>query len=179
MAQRTEIRLCGTGGQGLVLAGVILAEAAGVHRGLNAVQTATITVYTRGTPSRCEVIISDGEIDYPLLRSPDIVVALSQSAADRYTADLREGGVLIVDPLFVPEIPAVRAQVYRVPVTELADNIGKRVAANMVALGALVKLTGLLPLEDVEKALLARVPRGTEELNRRALHAGYEAAAAL
>lgn len=175
MAQRTEIRFEGLGGQGIVLASVVLAEALGVHQGLEAVQTSTYDPETRGASVRSEVVASPEPVNYPGALRPQVIVAMSQKAADN-SADLSEDGVLIVDPLFVERVPAGRGRVYRVPVTQLADELGRRQTANMVMLGALARVVPIVDMESLEKSVAARAPRGTAELNLRALHAGYEAA---
>ncbi len=176
MALRTEIRFEGLGGQGIVLAAVVLAEALGVHQGLEAVQTSVYDPETRGASVRSEVVASAEPVNYPGAVRPDVVVAMSQKAADNNT-QLAEGGVLIVDPLFVERIPTVAGRVYQVPVTRLADELGRRQAANMVMLGALARFVPIVSTASLEKSVTARAPRGTAELNLKALSAGYAAAA--
>ena len=177
MAQRIEIRFEGLGGQGIVLASVVLAEALGVYQGLEAVQTSVYDPETRGASVRSEVVASPEQVNYPGALRPDVIVAMSQKAADN-SSHLAEGGVLIVDPLFVERVPVVGGRVYRVPVTQLADQVGRRQTANMVMLGALARFVPIVSMESLEKSVAARAPKGTAELNLKALHAGYEAAAA-
>src|SRR5512136_882491 len=97
IAKRTEVRMAGEGGQGMILAGIILAEAAGIYGGKNVVQTQSYGPEARGGASKSEVVISDGEIDHPEVLEADIVVTLSQEAYDKYAASLKPGGLLIVD----------------------------------------------------------------------------------
>ncbi|MCA2000544.1 MAG: 2-oxoacid:acceptor oxidoreductase family protein [Chloroflexi bacterium] len=175
MDKRTEIRLAGEGGQGMILAGIILAEAAAVYDGKQAVQTQSYGPEARGGASRSEVVISDGEIDHPEVLSADVVVALSQEAYRKFAKTVREGGLVIVDEDRV----AVHADFsgVKIPVTRIAqETTGKTITANTVALGALVGLTGAVSREAVEKAVIARAPKGTEEMNRKALEAGFAAA---
>ena len=171
-----EIRLSGTGGQGLILAGIILAEAAGVYGGHEVIQTQSYGPEARGGASRAEVIISDDAIDYPKVTSPDVVLVMSQQACDRYGRQVRPGGIVLVDDTNVSSIHSVEgATVVTLPITEIArHDVGRLVVANVVALGALVGATGVVTPEAMEKAILARVPRGTEELNMKAFNVGLE-----
>lgn len=174
-ADRTEIRLAGEGGQGMILAGIILAEAAAIYDGKNAVQTQTYGPEARGGASKAEVIISNGEIDHPEVISADVLVAMSQEACDKYASGLKKNGALIVDEEKVGRVPTTRA--VKVPITRLAvEKTGKAITASVVALGVLVGLTGVVSREAIEKAVTARAPKGTEEMNRAALTAGFAAA---
>jgi 2-oxoglutarate ferredoxin oxidoreductase subunit gamma len=175
MAQRYEIRLSGSGGQGLIIAGIILAEAAGIHDGKYVCQTQSYGPEARGGASKAEVVISDEEIDYPKAIKPDLLLAMNQRSCDSFFFDLKANGTLIVDSTFVKQLPTSRA--IAIPFTQIARNeLGKEMVANIVALGALTRLTGVVSLKSLEAAILSRVPAGTEELNRKALTAGIEAA---
>jgi 2-oxoglutarate ferredoxin oxidoreductase subunit gamma len=175
LAPRTEIRLAGEGGQGMILAGIILAEAASIHDGKMAVQTQSYGPEARGGASKSEVVIADGEIDHPEVLSADVVVTLSQEAYDKYAASVKPGGLLIVDDEKVHTIHETEA--IRIPISRLAfETTGKTITANTVALGVLVGLTGVVSREAIEKAVTARAPRGTEEMNRQALEAGFREA---
>ncbi len=174
MEKRTEIRLAGEGGQGMILAGIILAEAAAIYDGKQATQTQSYGPEARGGASRSEVVISDGEIDHPEVLEPDVVVALSQEAYKKFARSVRPGGLLIVDEDRVAVESGVQA--VQIPVTRLAqETTGKNITANTVALGALVGLTGVVSRSAIEQAVLARAPKGTEEMNRKALEAGFAA----
>lgn len=174
MSTKVEIRLSGTGGQGLILAGIILAEAAGVYEGKHVVQTQSYGPEARGGASRSDVIISDEDILFPEVEAADVLLCLSQEAYSRYSKRVRPGGLTVVDPLFVDPGERRDVRIERVEATRTADALGRRIAANVVALGALAGLTGVVGYESLEAAVLARAPRGTEEFNRRALSAGYE-----
>ncbi len=177
MRGRTEVRLAGEGGQGLLLAGVILAEAAAVYSGLNAVQTQSYGPEARGGASKSEVIISEEEIDYPKVIEADILLAMSQEACDRYAGNLKREGTLIIDAVQVTRLPLGRAAV-QAPITRMAEEAtGRRITANVVALGVLVGVTGIVPRQAIEAAVRARAPRGTEEMNCKALAAGLDWAA--
>ena len=174
MSSHYEIRLAGSGGQGLMLAGIILAEAAGVYDGKFVCQTQSYGPEARGGASKAEVVISDAAIDYPKAIRPDVLLALNQKSLEAFISDLKPGGLLLVDADLVKEAPASR--VLALPFTRIARELGRAMVANIVALGALVQLTGAVSLESLTAAVLARVPKGTEELNRRALAAGVAAA---
>ncbi len=174
MARRYEVRLAGTGGQGAILAGIILADAA-TREGKNVVQTQSYGPEARGGASRSEVVISEDEIDYPKVLEPDITLCMSQEACDRYSEQTREGGLLIVDADHVSRAPTTRA--VRVRLTSLAQDVADRaITANVVGLGLLTSLTGIVSRESLEEAVRARAPQGTAEINLRALAAGYEEA---
>ncbi len=174
MSYRYEIRLSGEGGQGIVLAGVILAEAAAIYDGKNATQTQVYGPESRGGASKAEVIISDEEIDYPKAMAVDLLLALTQAAADKYGHDLKQSGILVVDSTKVVTVPSGNFAVHRLPIIETAkDTVGKVMVANIVSLGVIAGLSKVVSREAIEQAVLARVPRGTEELNRRALEEGF------
>ncbi len=176
MSSRYEIRLAGAGGQGLILAGIILAEAAGIYDGKFVCQTQSYGPEARGGASKAEVVISDAEIDYPKAIQPDVLLALNQKSLEAFSSDLKPGGLLLVDADLVTEAPASR--VLPLPFTRIARELGRAMAANIVALGTLAQLTGAVSLASLEAAVLVRVPKGSEDLNRRALAAGVAAAKA-
>jgi 2-oxoglutarate ferredoxin oxidoreductase subunit gamma len=175
MAPRTEVRLAGEGGQGMILAGIILAEAAAIFDGKMAIQTQSYGPEARGGASKSEVVIAAGEIDHPEVLAADVVVTLSQEAYDKYAVSVKPGGLLIVDDEQVSHIQGTEA--VKIPISRLAfETTGKSITANTVALGVLVGLTGVVSRQAIEKAVTARAPRGTEEMNRKALEAGFAAA---
>jgi 2-oxoglutarate ferredoxin oxidoreductase subunit gamma len=175
---RYEIRLAGEGGQGLILAGVILAEAASADEGTNVAQTQSYGPEARGGTSRSEVVISDHEIDYPRVVEADLLLAMSQEAYRRFAAELKENGVLLIDSIMVQHTGRMPA--YRIPITQIAEEAtGGRVAANVVALGLIIGLTDVVSAEAVEAALCAHVPEGTRAVNRKALQAGLKASRGL
>jgi 2-oxoglutarate ferredoxin oxidoreductase subunit gamma len=176
MTNRIEIRLAGMGGQGMILAGVILADAA-IRDGKNAVQTQSYGPEARGGASRSEVILSTDEIDYPEVIQADILLCMSQQACDRYAGDLKRNGLLIVDSGHVQRTRTTRA-VQADITTWAVEATGREITASVLALGFLVGLTEIISREALESAVLARTPRGTGELNLKALARGFQEAEA-
>jgi 2-oxoglutarate ferredoxin oxidoreductase subunit gamma len=173
--ERWEATLAGEGGQGIITAGVILAEAA-VAAGLNVVQTQSYGPESRGGASRAEVVISEGEIDFPKVTKADVLLAMTSEACRRYVGKLKDGGLLIADEDQVQDVPAGSYRVAKVPIARIASaELGRAIVANIVALGVVVALTDAVPVAALEQAVLARVPTGTQELNSKALHRGIAA----
>jgi len=166
----------------LLLAGIILAEAAGVYEGKHVVQTVSYGPAARGGTSRADVVISDGEIDYPKAIGLDLLLAMTQMACDESAGDLKPSGILVVDSQLVTEVNSLR--VVKIPFTQIArEKCGREQMANIVALGALSRLipvtpggAGVVSPASLEAAVLARVPKGTEKLNRLAFQEGFKAA---
>jgi 2-oxoglutarate ferredoxin oxidoreductase subunit gamma len=171
LKDRFEIRLAGQGGQGMILAGVILAEAAAVYDGLNAVQTQSYGPEARGGASRSEIILAQGEIDYPKVMTADLLLCMSQEASDRFYTQVKDDGCIIIDSTQVGRVPTHRS--ITVPITRIAEKAtGRRITASIVALGLVSGLTGMVSPEALEQAIRERVPAGTEEINLKALTAG-------
>ena len=174
---RKEFLLSGSGGQGVITAAIILAEAA-LHDGKIATQTQAYGPEARGGSARAEAIISDEPIHYNKVNHPNILLAMSQEACDKYFKTLAEGQIFITDSLFVRNVPEYPTGViYQVPITHTAKEVlGKALFANIVALGVLVGVTKIVSKESIVKAVLAKVPKGTEENNQKALELGMELA---
>lgn len=177
---RYELRFSGSGGQGLITAGIIMAKAASIYEGKQAVQSQSYGPEARGGSSKSEVIISDGPIDYPKATTVDALLAMTQEACDKYTHDLKEGGILLVDSDLVTKLPTNgNFKIISFPIINTAKNdVGREIVANIVALGAMVALTGQVSRENAEKAVLSSVPEAFIELNRKAFSIGYEKALA-
>jgi len=172
---RYEIRFSGSGGQGMITAAVIFAEAAGVYGEKYVCQTQSYGPEARGGKSRAEVVVSDQPIDYPKTLQLDLLLAMNQESCDAYFYDLKPNGLLVVDSTLVEQYPTSR--IIAVPFTEIARNLlGQDLVANMIALGAVGVLSGLVATGDLEKALITRIPAGMEEVNRKALQIGVDEA---
>ena len=174
---RYEIILSGSGGQGIILAAIILAEAAGVHDGLYVCQSQSYGPEARGGYSKAEVIMSKNPIDYPKAIRADLLLSMNQASCDHCFETLKSEGLLVVDASLVSQVPTTRS--VSIPFTEIArKEVGKEMVANMVALGAVGRISQSVSAKNLETALVARVPKGTEELNLKALRAGIKAAEA-
>jgi len=176
---RCEILLSGFGGQGLVLGGIILAEAVAVHDDRQATHKQSYGPEARGGASKSEVIVDDVEISFPEIRHPDVFLAMTQEAVTRYGKNVKENGIAIIDPGLVFDEQALAGvkRVYRVPLVDIARQLGNEIVANIVALGVLTVTTGVVTKEAIEKSVLNHVPAKTMELNRAALAAGFKAGA--
>lgn len=174
MGEKVEVCLSGSGGQGIILAGIILADAA-IREGKSAVQSQSYGPEARGGASRAEVIIGGDELDYPKISAPDILLAMSQEACDKYINRVKKDGLVILDSTYVTSLSHSGPGLYSIPISETAMNrLGKEMMANMVALGALIQLTGIVGWEHVRKAIEERVPPGSIEINITALKLGKE-----
>ena len=167
-----EVRFGGSGGQGVVLMGMILAVAANYDRRC-VVQTESYGPEARGGFSRSDVIISDEPIDYPKLESADLFVALSQDSANAYTSSLRPDGILIYDSEKVTDPPAFPGTRIGMPFVRWArEETGRPQPANVLALGVMGKITGVVSVESLQRAVTETVPAGTVEVNSKALARG-------
>ena len=172
---RIEIRFAGFGGQGIIKSGIVTATAACIHAGKNAVQTQSYGPESRGGACKSEVVISEDEIDFPKVVEPDILVLMSQHAYNDYIDDVKAGGIVILDPDMIPrEKESKGVKVFRVPATKIAEELGRKIVANIVMLGAFVAITGVLDENAVREAVKENIPKGTEELNLAAFQKGYE-----
>lgn len=167
-----QFRLSGTGGQGLILAGIILAEAA-ILDGKWATQSQSYGPESRGGAAKSEVIISNQLIHFPKVTRPDVLLAMSQASMNKFSKDLPVDSILIIDSQFVKDLPPYSGQIYELAITATAkEKLGGVISANMVALGALNELVGEVSEESLIKAVLQRVPRGTEVMNEQAIRIG-------
>ena len=174
---RSEIRFSGSGGQGILLAAAIVAEAAAAQ-GEHVVQTQSYGPEARGGASKSEVIVAHDEIDYPEVLTPDISLVLSQAAYDKYAGDTATGGLLVYDSGLVDATGAPESwTLCGLPFTQAAaDELGKTVVANIVSLGALIAVSDVLPADAVERAVVSRVPERFRELNAKAFRLGFRLA---
>ncbi len=169
---RREVRISGFGGQGVVLAGYILGKAASLFDGKEATLIQSYGPEARGGAASAEVVIDDDPIAYPHVEKADYLVIMSEEAYRTYGKSLRPGGTMLVDEDLVNLEEGVEA--VRVPATRLAEELGRRIVANMVMLGALVAATGIVSKEAMVEAVRTSVPARTVDLNLKALEIGYE-----
>jgi len=170
---RSEVRLCGFGGQGIVLAGYILGKAAALYDNKNASFTPSYGPESRGGACAAEVVIAEEQIDYPRLTCADVLVALSQEGYDKYAGEVRQGGLLITEADLVdPRVESPATNRLAVPATRLAESMGRKIVANIIALGFLAAHWPVITAEALRKSISTTVPKGTEELNLRAFEVG-------
>jgi 2-oxoglutarate ferredoxin oxidoreductase subunit gamma len=175
MSTRYELRLSGAGGHGLLLAGKVIAEAVAIYDGRTATQAQSYGPEARGGVSRSDLVISDGDIDFPVASELDLLLAMTQESVGKYIADVKDGGLVIVDESLVDSVPDGDYRVVRAPIVETArEKVGRPITANLVAVGLIAGLTDIVTVASLESAVRARVPRGTEEANLKALAAGLE-----
>lgn len=175
IAIRYDVRLAGVGGQGLILAGMILGEAAAIFGGLDAVQTQSYAPLVRGAPSMSEVIISDAPIDHPVVERSDLLLALVQDAFDEHAVHVRPGGTIVAEEAAVSVSEAPKGvRLLCLPLARAALESGAPpIAATIVGLGVIARLTQCLSDDAVRQAVSLRVPRDSRETNLAALEAGF------
>jgi 2-oxoglutarate ferredoxin oxidoreductase subunit gamma len=172
---RTEILIGGVGGQGVILAGILLGTAATLFENKKAVQTQAYSSEQRGGMARAEVILSDEPVTDPQVRRPDILIALAQDAVNRHLKKIKPSGFLVMDSDLVREVSPGDFQTLEIPATSLAENeLGSIVVANLILLGGLIKKTGILSVGAMEKAIETSVPPKAKELNLKAFRRGLE-----
>ncbi len=171
----SQIRFGGVGGQGIVMVGRLLGKAAALFDGKDAVCTQTYGPEARGGASRADVVISDGPVDYPYVTEADVLVILFQEAYTRFHSCLRPGGTLIVDSGLVQPLEDGE-NFYAFPATKIAEDLGSRVAANIVMLGFLVGKTGVVSRKSVEEAIRTTVKKQFVDIDMKALDAGISLA---
>jgi 2-oxoglutarate ferredoxin oxidoreductase subunit gamma len=171
---KKEIRICGFGGQGVILAGFIIGKAASVFMDYQAVQSQSYGPEARGGAARSEVIISNEKIGYPRPLGVDCLVAMSQESFDSYRDDLREDTVIIVDPDLVKKHD-IGKPLYRVHGQRIAEELGNKIVTNIVMVGAFTSIYDILKPEAVKEAVIDSVPKRFTELNVKAFERGFEA----
>ena len=175
--ERTRIVFSGSGGQGVITAAIILAEAAVMHEGLNAVQTQSYGAAARGGATRSDVIISDEEINYPKVIQPNILVCLTQESYNAFSAIIRPGGLLITDSRYVQIQRKVDAMQRELPIhATVMESIGKPIVFNICMLGAVLGLTDMINPSSILKVLKERIPPSFLDMNRKALQLGIDLA---
>lgn len=169
---RYEIRLAGSGGQGLILAGIILAEALALQEDRHVVQTESFGPEARGGASKCDIIFSDKEIFYPKARKFDLLLALSQKACDEYSSDITTDGVLLVDAKYVKKY---LKRGISFPFSQVSkEYLNTELFANIIALGVISAISKIVTTDELASVLPSRVPKAMIEANLRALNLGRE-----
>lgn len=171
---KKEIVITGFGGQGIVLAGRILGQAAalGDHKESSLVQS--YGPESRGGACSAQVVISDGAIYYPYIKHPDILICMSQSGYEKYIDSLPEHGLLLIDKDLVHELKQAPADYFAIPATRMAEELGRKMMANIIMIGFTTAITKAVSLEAAKKTVAESVPKGTEEMNIRAFTKGCD-----
>ena len=174
--ERLEVRLSGFGGQGIVLAGNILGKSVALFEGKNAVFTQSYGPEARGGACSGDLVISEGAICYPKVTRPDVLVFMSEEAKNTYGKLLESETTVIIDQDLVINdgLEGRCSRLFSVPATRIAEGLGRKMVANIVMLGFLAAVTDVAKYESLKKAVLASVPKGTEELNTQAFEKGYQ-----
>lgn len=171
----TEMKLTGFGGQGIILTAILIGKATSIFENRNAVLIQSFGPEARGGACQAQVIISDDPILYPYVKTPNILMALSQEAHDTYIKDLTDGGILIYEKDMVnPGEVKKGIKSFGVPSTQIAEELGRKIVLNMVTLGFLTAVTRLAKPESMKKAIESTVPKGTIDLNLRAFDRGFK-----
>jgi len=172
---RTEIRVTGFGGQGVILCGYLIGKAASIHDNQHATLNQSFGPEARGSACSAQVIVSDEKILYPYIQQPDILLAMSKEAYYKFEPELKKDGLLLVDEDLVKDAkPRDKIKMYRIPATRIAEDLGRKIVLNIVMLGFFTAITKLIDHEAVRKTVETSVPKGTEELNLKAFDSGYE-----
>lgn len=171
----TEIRIAGFGGQGVILAAIVVGRAAAIEEGAFATMTQSFGPEARGGACSAQVIVSDKPILYPYVTAPDILVVMSQEAYTKFSPELKPGGMLITEQDLV-RLSDIKpgTQVLSVPATRLAEELGKKMVLNVVMVGFFAAVNGLLSPDALRKAVLDSVPPAFRDLNAKAFERGLE-----
>jgi 2-oxoglutarate ferredoxin oxidoreductase subunit gamma len=177
---RKEIRVSGFGGQGVILCGIIIGMAASLYDKKHATLTQSFGPEARGGACSAQVVISDDRVLYPYIKSPDVLISMSQEAYEKFEPNLSSKGLLIVDEDLVKTKPMRdKIQVWKIPATRFAEQLGNKIVLNIVMLGFFTAIAELVNPDSAREAVKSSVPRGTVELNLKAFDKGYEFGVAL
>jgi 2-oxoglutarate ferredoxin oxidoreductase subunit gamma len=171
---RIDLRMSGVGGQGIVTIGYVIGKAAALYDKKDVIMTEAYGPEITGGWSKADVIISDNEIDYPLVESPDVLIVMSQEGFEQNGPLVKKGGLIIYEKEFIDIGKITSKKCIAIPAIQNADELGKRVVANVVMMGAFQEITKIITKSALEKSLKKQIPKGTEELNMTALTKGYQ-----
>lgn len=173
--EKCRLVFSGSGGQGVITAAIILAEAAVIYEHLIAVQSQSYGPEARGGATRTDIIISENEIRFPKVNQPNVLVCLTQEAYNKFSPIIRPGGLLLTDSRYVKIQPKVDARQLEVPMYKtVMETIGKPIVFNICMLGTIIGLTDLVKPDSIMKILEERIPKGFLEMNRNALDLGMD-----
>jgi 2-oxoglutarate ferredoxin oxidoreductase subunit gamma len=171
----TEIKIGGLGGQGVILAGLIMGKAAAIFDKKEATMTQAFGPEARGSACSAQLIVSDETILYPYVTRPRVLVTMSQDAYNKFSPEMAENGLLLIEEELVKvTTPPKGAKIYGIPATRIAEELGRKMVLNIVMVGFMTAITKVVNADAVRKAVEASVPKGTEKLNLSAFDRGYE-----
>ncbi len=172
---RTEIKIGGFGGQGVILSGYIIGRAASIYDTKNATMIQSFGPEARGSACSAQLIVADDGIDYPYIIAPNIMIVMSQEAYTKFSPEIATGGILITEEELVNPLNLRKdLKHFSIPATRLAEELGRKMVLNIVMMGYMTAVTKLIDKEAMRKAVQASVPKGTEELNLKAFDKGFE-----
>ena len=174
MSSRTEIRITGFGGQGVVLAGHIIGRACAIHADRQATMIQSFGPEARGSACSATLVVSDREVLYPYIQRPDIFVVMSAEGYEKFGRDLKEDGTLVFEQDLVHPSPVEGQRYFGVPSTRIAESLGRTIVQNIVMVGFFAGVTDLVPDNAMRDAVKGSVPAGTEDLNLEAFEKGLE-----
>ncbi|MCU0233359.1 MAG: 2-oxoacid:acceptor oxidoreductase family protein [Thermoanaerobaculales bacterium] len=172
---RTEIRITGFGGQGVVLSGHIIGRACAVNAGMHATMIQSFGPEARGSACSTTLAVSDTEVLYPYIGRPDVFVVMSSEGWEKFGNELKDDGTLVYERDLVKVQPKPGQQAFGVSSTRIAEELGRPIVQNIVMLGFFAAVTRIVPVERMREAVRESVPKGTEELNLKAFDAGVAA----
>ncbi len=173
--ERSRLVFSGSGGQGVITAAIILAKAAAIFEGKNAVQSQSYGAAARGGATRSDILISEEDINFPKVIQPNILVSLTQESYTKFTPILRPGGLLLLDAKYVTIAKKVDAKHISLPMYEtVMEKIGKPIVFNICMLGALIGLSSLVKPESILKVLETTIPKDFMDMNKKALDLGIK-----
>lgn len=174
-SDRFDVRLAGLGGQGLLLAGLILGEAVTIYDKKNAVQTVHYAPLARGAPSRAEVVISESQIFFPEVEEANLLLVISQDSFNEFRNHIKPAGIIIADSSNIDLMDEEQTDIYQIPISDIAKReTGRSITGSVLGLGIISIVTEIVTPEALVNAVKSRAPRGTVQLNLKALEAGFE-----
>ncbi len=170
---RTEIRITGFGGQGVVLCGYVIGRACAIQAGQHATMIQSFGPEARGSSCSATLVVSDQPVLYPYIRHPDIFVVMSNDGYEKYASELKDDAVIVYERDLVHPEPRPGQRAYGVPSTRIAEKLGRALIQNIVMLGFFGAVTRIVPRDEMREAVRNSVPAGTEALNLKAFDAGW------
>ena len=171
---RTEIRITGFGGQGVVLAGHIIGRACAIHADLNATMIQSFGPEARGSACSATLVVSDDEVLYPYIQRPDIFVVMSTEGYEKYGEELKDDGMLVYEQDLVRPVAKAGQKAFGIPSTRIAESLGRAIVQNIVMVGFFAGVSNLVSQAAMRDAVMGSVPAGTEEINLQAFEKGLE-----